>query len=151
MKLSSQHPPVKPCTGHMQRLLTQVRVLFFFFSTFLCRQMSVNEILHISYKDHITNKEVCAKIQQAIGPSVDLLTIVKRCKLKWYGHVSHSSGPAKTILQGAVKRGRKQGRQTKRWEENIREWTGLEFKSQSAVENSEKWRKLVVKSFMVPQ
>ena len=39
---------------------------------------------------------------------------------------------------------RRQGRQRKRWEDNIREWTGLEFaKSQTAVENREKWRKLV--------
>ena len=38
------------------------------------------KILHISYKDHVTNEEVCAKIQQAIGPH-DLLTIVKRRKL----------------------------------------------------------------------
>ena len=38
------------------------------------------------------------------------------------------------------------------WEDNIREWTGLEFaKSQRAVENREKWRKLVVKSSVVPQ
>ena len=35
--------------------------------------------------------------------------------------------------------------------DNIREWTGLEFaKSQRAVENREKWRKLVVKSSVVP-
>ena len=39
-------------------------------------------ILHISYKDHVTNKEVCAKIQQAIGPHKDLLNIVKRRKLQ---------------------------------------------------------------------
>ena len=38
--------------------------------------------LHITYKDHVTNKEVRAKIQQAIGPHEDLLTIVKRRKLK---------------------------------------------------------------------
>ena len=32
-----------------------------------------------------------------------------------------------------------------------REWTGLEFaKSQRAVENREKWRKLVVKSSVMP-
>ena len=31
----------------------------------------------ISYKDHVTNEEVRAKIQQAIGPHEDLLTIVK--------------------------------------------------------------------------
>ena len=40
----------------------------------------------------------------------------------------------------------------KRWEDNIREWTGLEFgMSQRAVENREKWRKLVAKSSVVPQ
>ena len=34
---------------------------------------------------------------------------------------------------------------------NIRKWKGLEFhKSQKAVENREKWRKLVAKSSMVP-
>ena len=55
----------------------------------------------------------------------DLLTIVKRRKLQWYGHVSRSSGLAHTILQGTVKWGSRQGRQRKRWEDNIREWTGL--------------------------
>ena len=74
-------------------------------------------------------------------------TIVKRCKLQWYGHVSRSSGLPKTILQGTVKGGRRQGRQSKGWEDNIREWTGLEFdRSQRAVEDREKWRKLVAKS-----
>ena len=107
-------------------------------------------ILHISYKDHITNEEVCAKIQQAIGPHEALLTIVKRPKLQWYGHVSRSSGLAKTILQGTVEGGRRQGRQRKRWED--RKWIGLEFaKSLRAVENREKWRKLVAKSSLVPQ
>ena len=104
------------------------------------------------YKSHVTNEEVRAKIQQAIGPHEDLLTIVKRRKLQWYGHVSRSSGLAKTILQGTVKGERRRGRQRKKWEDNIREWTGLEFgKSQRAVENREKWRKLVAKSFVVPQ
>ena len=66
------------------------------------------KILHISYKDHVTNEEVRAKIQQAIGPHEDLLTIIKRHKLQWYGHVCRSSGLAKTILQGTVKGGRRQ-------------------------------------------
>ena len=48
-------------------------------------------------------------------------------------------------------RGKKTGGQRKRWEDNIREWTGLEFaKSQKAVENMEKWRKLVAKSSVLP-
>ena len=78
------------------------------------------KILHISYKDYFTNEEARAKIQQAIGPHEDL-TIVKRCKLQWYGQVFRSSGLTKTILQGTVKRERRQGSQRKRWEDNIRE------------------------------
>ena len=79
-----------------------------------------HKILSFSYKDHVTNEEVRAKIQQAIGPHEDLLTIVKRRKLQWYGHVSRSSGLAKTILQGTVKEGRRQGRQRKRWKTTSR-------------------------------
>ena len=38
---------------------------------------------------------------KAVG---DLLTTVKKCKFKCYGHVTRSTGLAKTVLQG--KRGR---------------------------------------------
>ena len=76
-------------------------------------------------QDQVINEEVRAKIQQAIGP------------------YERSSGLAKTILQGTVKGGRRQGRQRKRWEDNIREWTGLEFaKSHRTVrtkKNGENW------------
>ena len=107
-----------------------IRVLFFL--TILCLRPKYNA--PPSYKDHVTNKEVRAKIQQANGLHEDLLTIVKRRKLQWHGHVSCSSGLAKTILQGTVKGGIRQGRQRKRLEDNIREWTGLEFaKSRKAV------------------
>ena len=64
------------------------------------------KILRILYKDDVTNKEVRAKIQQAIGPHEDVLTIVKRHKLQWYGHVSRSSGLAQTILHGTAKGGK---------------------------------------------
>ena len=81
----------------------------------------------------------------------DFLTMVKRLRLQWYGHVSRSSSLAKTILRGTGNGGRKQGRQAKKWKDSIREWTGLEFaKSQRAVENrGKKWRKLVAKSSVV--
>ena len=41
----------------------------------------------------------------------DLLTTIKRPKLKWCGHVTRSAGLAKTILQGTVQVGRRRGRQ----------------------------------------
>ena len=55
-------------------------------------------LLNISYKDHVTNEEVCRKIQAAIGEYDELLTLAKKRKLRWFGHVSRSSGLAKTIL-----------------------------------------------------
>ena len=60
-------------------------------------------LLNISYKDHVTNEEV--------GEYDELLTLVKKRKLRWFGHVSRSSGLAKTILQGTVK-GKRKKRQT---------------------------------------
>ena len=60
------------------------------------------KLLGISYRDHITNDAVRDRIRQAIGPYDDILTTVKKRKLKWFGHVSRSSGFAKTILQGTV-------------------------------------------------
>ena len=108
-------------TADLQRRIQAMKMRFY------------RKILRISYEDHATNEEVRAKIQQAIGPREDLTT-VKRRKLQWYGHVFRSSGLAKTILQGTVKGRRRQGRQRKRWEDNIREWKGLGFgKSPRAV------------------
>ena len=84
------------------------------------RNEVLSKILRFLYKDHVTNEEAQAKIQEVCRPNDDLMTIVKRRKLQFYGHVSLSSGLAKTILQGTEKGGRRQGRQRKRWEDNIR-------------------------------
>ena len=67
-------------------------------------------LLNISYKDHVTNEEVRNRIQNAIGVHDDLPTMVKKRKLRWYGHISRSSGIAKTVLQGTVKGARRRGR-----------------------------------------
>ena len=107
-------------------------------------------LLNISYKDHLTNDEVRRKIQATIGD--ELLTLVKKRKLRCFGHVSRSSGLAKTILQGTVKRKRKRSRQKKRWEDNIKEWTGMDFAcSTSAAENRSRWKGIVANSSVVPR
>ena len=115
-------------------------------------------LLNISYKDHVTNEEVRRKIQTAIGEYDELLTLVKKRKLKWLGHVSRSSGLAKTILQGTVKGKRKRGRQRKRWEDNIKEWTGMDFaflptfaSSTRTAENRTRWKGIVANSSVVPR
>ena len=112
----------------------------------------LRKLLGIWYRDHTTNEEVKARTGNAIGPYEDLLNSVKRLKLKWYGHVTRSSGLAKTVLQGTVQGGRRRGRQRKLWEDNVKEWTGLEWNIiLRKTENHKEWRKLVVKSTVVPQ
>ena len=108
-------------------------------------------LLNISYKDHVTNEEVRNIIQNAIGVHDDLLTMVKKRKLRWYGHISKYSGMAKTILQETMKGARRRGRQKKRWENNIKEWTGMGFgDSLRAAEEREGWKGIVATS-VVPR
>ena len=75
---------------------------------------SYRRLLNISYKDHVTNEEVRRKIQAAIGEYDELLTLVKKRKLRWFGHISRSFGLAKATLQGTVKEKRKRDRQNTR-------------------------------------
>ena len=42
------------------------------------------------------------RTQNATGVHGDLLTMVKKRKLRWYGHISRSSGMVKTVQQGTV-------------------------------------------------
>ena len=55
-------------TAELQRRIQAMKIRYY------------RKILRISYKDHVNNEEVRAKIQRAIGPHEDLLTIVKRRK-----------------------------------------------------------------------
>ena len=79
----------------------------------------------ISYKDLVSNEEVRRMIQTAIGEYDELLTLVKKRKLRWFGHVSRSSGLAKTISLGHSEREKKKrqaeeevGRQYQRVDRN---------------------------------
>ena len=103
--------------------------------------------LKISYKDHVTNEEVRNSIHNAIGENDDLRTMVKKRELRWYGHFSRSSGMANTLLQGTVEGARRRGRQKKRWNDNIQEWTGMKFgDSLRAKEDREGWKGIVATS-----
>ena len=114
------HPPSSILVNHGPSQQRRIRAM----------EMRCNSIIpRISNKNHVTNEEVCAKIQQANGPHEDRLAIINRRKLQWYCHVSRSSGLAKTILQGTVKGGGgRQRRQRKRRKDNIRNgqaWSSL--------------------------
>ena len=88
-------------------------------------------------------------ITKAIGSHEDLLTTVKKRKLKWYGHITRSSGLAKTILQGTVRGKRKRRRQGRGWEDSITEWTGKALSDNlRRSEDIEKWLWLVTYAVM---
>ena len=71
--------------------------------------------------------------------------------LRCFGHVSMSSGLAKTILQGTMTGKRRRGRQKKRCEANIKEGTGIDFVSSArAAENRTWWKGVVANSSVVP-
>ena len=67
-------------------------------------------------------------------------------------HHKIPSGMAKTILQGTVKGTRMRGRQKKRWQENIKEWTGMGFGDfLREAEDREGWKGIVATPSVVPR
>ena len=104
-------------------------------------------LLKISYTDHVTIEEVYRKIQAPTEEYDKLMILVKKRKLRWFGHVSRYSGLATTILQDTVKGKTKRSRQKKRCEDNIKEWTGMDFDSLTrSAENRSRWKRIVAKS-----
>ena len=67
------------------------------------------------------------KIQAAIGEYDELLVLVRKRGLRWFGHVSRSSGLAGTILRGTVRGGGKGGRRREGWEDSVGEWADMDF------------------------
>ena len=71
------------------------------------------KILCISYKDHVTNKEVRAKIQQAIGPHEDLTIVKMQAAVVWLCLPFIRSG------QNHLARHSERGKKTKQTEEEV--------------------------------
>ena len=113
------------------------------------------KLLGILYRHRITNVEVKkkARIGNAIGPYEDLTStfnektqtevVRARHTIIWTGQDYPTGNSTR----------RETKRQTEeRWEDNIKEWTGLEWNIMlRKAKNREEWRKLVVKSTVVPQ
>ena len=102
--------------------------------------------LNISYKDHVTNEEVRKRIQNATGvhdgEETETQMIWPHLKIFWHG---------KDNSAGESERKRRRGRQKKIWEEdNIINWTGMEFgDSLRAAEDRKRWKSIVATSSVV--
>ena len=100
----------------------------------------------------LPTSNVVEMVRTAAGPFVELLRVVKKRKLKWFGHVTRGTGLSKTIMQGTVPGKRGRGRPRRAWTDNIREWTGLEGDALlRRAENRKEWRKLAYVASAVPK
>ena len=101
-------------------------------------------ILKIPYTEHRTTEYVWKRIDDICGVHPRLLSCVRQRKLRWYGHVCRHTSLAKTVQQGTVAGGRGRGRPRKRWNENIREWTGRTIgETLRLAEDRDVWRDVV--------
>ena len=51
-------------------------------------------------------------------------SLIKQRKLSWYGHMKRSNLPVRLVFEGMIPEKRRRGRPTRRWRDDIREWTG---------------------------
>ena len=84
------------------------------------------KLLDIKYQDKNMNVYVKEKLIAIVGKYNPLLHMIKRRKLKWYGHISRHEGLIKTIMQGIVEDSRKQDRPKSQWFNNISDWTKMD-------------------------
>ena len=65
------------------------------------------KLLSITYLDHVTNEDVRNNIKHD-----DLLSIVTKRKLKWYGHIHGQDNSARDSKRNKKERKRERGRKT---------------------------------------
>ena len=71
-------------------------------------------------REHKTNEYVRQQVIILAGHQDLLLSIVKRRKLSWFGHVCLNDTLPKIILHGSVDGRRRRGRLRKSWNDNIK-------------------------------
>ena len=110
-------------------------------------------LLRIPYTEHKSNEEVKNRIELEVGKVVNLLEVVRKRKLQWFGHVVRQGADslAKTILEGMVDGKRNRGRPEKSWMNNIIEWTGMKVVDLiKSARDRKAWKTIVGRSAIVP-
>ena len=75
---------------------------------------------------------------------------IKTRKLTWFGHLKRSSLPAKTIMEGTIPGSRKRGRPSRRWYQDLTDWTGKSLAELCRATNDrQEWRTLSHQSHQI--
>ena len=93
-----------------------------------------------SWKDKKTNVEVLEKVGLK---NKEMLNIIKRRKLTYYGHISRHDSMQKDILEGKIEGTRGRGRPRKSWIGNIKETTRMTMQEcGKRAKDRDKWRSM---------
>ena len=86
---------------------------------------SYRRLLGITWKDRKTNEYVMTKIQEICGFMPEgVVEMVKKKKLKYFGHQIRSGGTTRAVMEGGMEGNRGRGRPQCNWMGNMREWCG---------------------------
>ena len=75
------------------------------------------KILRIPYTKHVTNGEVR---EVCLIEKEEILRMVKKRKLKFFGHMARHNSLQKTVMAGRVSGRRGRGRPRRRWEDDVK-------------------------------
>ena len=83
--------------------------------------------MRIPCTEHESNEEVKSRIELEVGKIVNLIEVVRKRMLQWFGYVVRQGAYslAKTLLEGMADGKGSKGGPEKSWMDNIIEWTGM--------------------------
>ncbi len=95
----------------------------------------------VSWTEKQTNEAVLNRLQV----KRELLSVIRRRKLSYFGHISRHESLQKATLEGMVEGNRTRGRPRIRWTDNITEWTGMGIvECKRAAQDRGRWRAIAL-------
>ena len=82
---------------------------------------TLRKIANVKWTDRVTNDEVCRRLHV----QRKLLSDIKQRKLAYFGHIKRHHSLRKELLEGRVQGKRGRGRPPRRWEDDVKAWTGM--------------------------
>ena len=82
---------------------------------------TLRKIANVKWTDRVTNDEVCRRLHV----QRKLLSDIKQRKLAYFGHIKRHHSIRKELLEGRVQGKRGRGRPPRRWEDDVKAWTGM--------------------------
>ena len=99
-------------------------------------------LLRVKWEDKRTN----VSILEEIGAKRELVSIVMKRKLSFFGHAVRNKKCTlmNDVMQGRLEAGRKQGRPRTHYIQNVREWTGMNtYSVYNTARRRDEWRTVV--------